>query len=158
MIAYLAMKLHDRFNFKKGGTMPSRRLILPLCCCFLVMLGCGPRTTPGGRLLGSGKLTHEGKPLNAVNISLVIPGETSVRAAGLTSPDGKFDLRAPDGGAGSLPASKYTVLLEATGGEGWAFSAGLQNPTTSPLTIEFHPGEEIQLEVSKDQLLFTGFR
>lgn len=120
--------------------------------------GCGPRTTPGGSLLATGKLTHQGKPLNAVNISLVVPGETTIRAAGVTSPDGAFELRPPEGGGGILPAGAYIVLLEAIGGEGWSFSAKLQDPTSSPLRIDFRPGEPLFIEAPPNTITPIGGR
>lgn len=124
--------------------LPLRVRVFVLFAAFIV--GCGPQTTPGGAMLGKGTLTYQAKPLNAVSICLFKPGEHEASAAGITLPDGSFELRAPRGDSAPLAAGEYIVVLDALGGEGWVFQADLLDRNRSPLRYEFEPGQDLAIE------------
>lgn len=112
----------------------------------LLPLGCGPKTTPGGPLLAQGKVSYQSRPLSAVVVSLVKPGDSEICAAGLTNPSGDFELRSPHGQGKDLPAGEYTLLLEASGGEGWEFPPDFRDPARSPLKTHYQPGQALHIE------------
>lgn len=82
---------------------------LAVVCVLVVLAGCQPAGPPLEP--AAGVVTRDGMPLSGAVVSFIPDGGTlGQTGTAITSAEGKFEIKQPDGGMGLL-AGKYKVVI-----------------------------------------------